>query len=62
MTPGVKVSLTKSVDFIAALGFLGYRDNDDPDFKGLGGHPYGEKGFGFHFNTNDLKFGVIYNF
>ena len=39
-----------------------YRDNDDPDFKGVGGHPYGEKGFGFHFNTNDLKFGVIYNF
>lgn len=62
VTPGVKVSLTKSVDFIAALGFLGYRDNDDPDFKGVGGHPYGEKGFGFHFNTNDLKFGVIYNF
>ena len=47
VTPGVKVSLTKSVDFIAAL---------------VGDHPYGEKGFGFHFNTNDLKFGVIYNF
>ncbi len=61
VTPGVKVSLAKNVDFIASLGFLGYRDNDD--VKGLDVSPvFGEKGFGFSFSSQDLQFGVIYNF
>ncbi len=64
ITPGVKVSLAKNVDFIASLGFLGYRDNDDADKDNavVSSHSFGEHGFGFHFNSNDLKFGVIYNF
>ena len=56
--PGVKVSLAKNVDFIASLGFFGYRDNDNNKIA----RPYGEKGFGFDFSTNDLRFGVVYNF
>lgn len=64
ITPGVKVSLAKNVDFIASLGFLGYRDNDDIDKDNAASvsSTFGEKGFGFRFNSNDLKFGVIYNF
>lgn len=70
--PGVKVSLSKKVDFIASMGFLGYRDNDDVKVTGIGGlddfvedaipSVYGEKGFGFDFKTSNLKFGLIYNF
>lgn len=65
ISPAVKVSLTKKVDFIASLGFLGYRDNDDSsDFDGdkVAAPAFGEKGFGFSFSSNDLKFGVVYNF
>lgn len=64
--PGVKVSLSKKVDFIASMGFLGYRDNDD--ITGINyidenvPSIYGEKGFGFDFSTSNLKFGLIYNF
>lgn len=62
--PGVKVSLSKKVDFIASMGFLGYRDHDDvvgPASSYI--HSvYGEKGFGFDFKTSDLNFGLIYNF
>ncbi len=70
--PGVKVSLSKKVDFIASMGFLGYRDNDDVKVTGIGNldnfvedaipSVYGEKGFGFDFKTSNLKFGLIYNF
>lgn len=70
--PGVKVSLSKKVDFIASMGFLGYRDNDDVKvtgidaidniFKDASPSVYGEKGFGFDFSTSNLKFGLIYNF
>ena len=69
--PGIKVSLSKKVDFIATMGFLGYRDNDDikdphlqdPEvLEVLQKSVYGEKGFGFSFSTNDLNFGLIYNF
>lgn len=55
--PGVKVSLTKKIDFLATMGFLGYRDNDDAAET-----PFGEKGFGFKLSSNDLNFGLIYNF
>lgn len=70
--PGVKVSLSKKVDFIASMGFLGYRDHDDVKVTGIGDlddfvedaipSVYGEKGFGFDFKTSNLKFGLIYNF
>lgn len=70
--PGVKVSLSKKVDFIASMGFLGYRDNDDVKVPGIDAiddifedaspSVYGEKGFGFDFSTSNLKFGLIYNF
>lgn len=70
--PGVKVSLSKKVDFIASMGFLGYRDNDDVEVTGIDAiddifedaspSVYGEKGFGFDFSTSNLKFGLIYNF
>lgn len=70
--PGVKVSLSKKVDFIASMGFLGYRDNDDVKVTGIDAiddifedaspSVYGEKGFGFDFKTSNLKFGLIYNF
>lgn len=65
ISPGIKVSLTKKVDFIASLGFLGYRDNDDDfqvDGEKVSAPSFGEKGFGFSFSSNDLKFGVVYNF
>lgn len=65
ISPAVKVSLTKKVDFIASLGFLGYRDNDDiidTDGDKVSAPAFGEKGFGFSFSSNDLKFGVVYNF
>lgn len=54
--PGVKVALTKKVDFIAHMGFLGYQDADDSY------NAYGEDGFGFNFNSTNLNFGLVYNF
>lgn len=63
VTPAVKVNLSKNIDFIASVGFLGYRDYDDTGVKGFDySSVYGEKGFGFSLSGNDLKFGVIYNF
>lgn len=65
-TPVLKVNLAKKFDFIASLGFLGYRDYDDINIPGedadLLSDVYGEKGFGFSLSSNDLKFGIIYNF
>lgn len=54
--PGVKVNLAKNIDFVAHLGFLGYQDADD-DYCA-----YGENGFGFNLSSNNLTFGVVYNF
>lgn len=54
--PGVKVSLTERLDFIAHMGFLGYRDADDA------GCQFGEDGFGFDFSGQNLTFGLNYNF
>ncbi len=66
VTPVLKVNLAKKFDFIASLGFLGYRDYDDINIPGedpdLLSDVYGEKGFGFSLSSNDLKFGIIYNF
>lgn len=48
--PGVKVSLTQKIDFVAHLGFLGYRDNLEYE------------GFGFGFTSQSVNFGIAYNF
>lgn len=53
--PGVKVNLAKNIDFIARVGFLGYRDADDQYCQ------FGENGFGFDL-SNNLSFGLFYNF
>ncbi len=55
--PGVKVSLAKNIDFVAHVGFLGYRDRDDESIIS-----YGNSGFGFQLSGNDLNFGILYNF
>lgn len=54
--PGVAVGLCKNLDFIAHVGFLGYRDADD-DYCS-----YGENGFGFDLSSNNLNFGFVYKF
>lgn len=54
--PGVNVTLTKQLSFVAHVGYLGYRNADD------GISPYGEQGFGFNLSGNDLTFGLYYNF
>lgn len=54
--PGVKVDLTEKLSFVAHVGFLGYRDSDD-DVSA-----FGEDGFGFSANGNNLTFGLYYNF
>ena len=54
--PGVKVSLAKNIDFVAHMGFLGYRDAD------TGFCQFGEDGFGFDFSGQNLTFGLYYNF
>lgn len=53
IVPGVKYAVTKNVEFITKIGFLGYT-------KQLNN----EKGsdFGLKFNTNALSFGMLYNF
>lgn len=56
VAPGVKVTLSKNIDFVAHCGFFGYRDNDNPAMS------YGEKGFGLKLSGNDLRFGINYNF
>ncbi len=58
VAPGLRVNLTKHIDFIAHMGFLGYRDADDSYVES----PYGENGFGFNVSGNDLTFGINYNF
>ena len=54
--PGVKVGLCKNIDFIAHVGFLGYRESDDNRCS------YGEDGFGFNLSGNNLNFGLVYKF
>lgn len=56
VSPGLRVSLVKNLDFIAHAGFLGYREADN------GFSPYGEQGFGFEVSGYDLNFGLLYNF
>ena len=54
--PGVKVDLTSKLSFVAHVGFLGYRDADDNKSA------WGENGFGFKLDGNNLGFGLYYNF
>lgn len=54
--PGIAVGLCKNLDFIAHVGFLGYRDADDDKCS------YGETGFGFDLSSNNLNFGFVYKF
>lgn len=54
--PGIAVNLSKHIDFIAHLGFLGYCDSDDQKNTTYG------NGFGFYVSGNDLTFGIDYNF
>lgn len=54
--PGIKVSLCKNIDFIAHMGFVGFRDTDDEDFS------YGDKGFDLSCSSRDLSFGLLFNF
>lgn len=54
--PGLKVSATKNLDFVAHVGFIGYQDADDTYSA------YGDNGFGWKLSGNNLSFGLIYNF
>lgn len=54
--PGVKVNVAKNLDFVAHVGFLGYRDVDGENSA------YGNQGFGFNVDGNNLSFGLYYNF
>lgn len=54
--PGVKVDLTSKLSFVAHVGFFGYQDADD-DYCA-----WGEDGFGFKLDGNNLNFGLYYNF
>lgn len=56
LKPGVKVQLAPQLHFVAHLGFLGYRDNDH------GALAFGSQGLGFAFSSQDLKFGLLYEF
>lgn len=56
LQPGVRVSLAKNIDFVAHVGFLGYREADSHYAL------YGSEGFGFQLSGNDLSFGINYRF
>lgn len=57
VSPGLAVSLTENLDFIAHVGFLGFRDSDDGSAA-----KFGRDGFGFNVDGNNLNFGLYYNF
>ncbi len=58
VSPGVKVSLAKHIDFIAHAGFLGFKGCDDE----LVGKNVYARGFGFNLDSQSLTFGLNYNF
>ncbi|MBO5678306.1 MAG: outer membrane beta-barrel protein [Bacteroidaceae bacterium] len=53
--PGVIVTLTPQLSFLAHTGFLGYRDAGKYNY-------FGDGGFGFNMSTADLSFGLLWNF
>ncbi len=57
VSPGLAVSLTEKLDFVAHVGFLGFRDSDDGSRAA-----FGSDGFGFNVDGNNLTFGLYYNF
>lgn len=50
--PGIAVKLNQHFSLLAKCGFLGYRDD----------YMYGENGYGFAFQSEDLSFGFHYEF
>lgn len=52
--PGLKVTLTPQLCFVAHLGMIGYEDWD--------GAPGKDNKVGFNFDSTNLKFGLFYNF
>ena len=53
--PGVMVTLTPQLSFLAHTGFLGYRDTGKYEY-------FGDGGFGFNMDTSDISFGLLWNF
>lgn len=53
--PGVMVTLTPQLSFLAHTGFLGYRDAGKYEY-------FGDGGFGFNLDNSDLSFGLLWNF
>ncbi|MBR4296916.1 MAG: outer membrane beta-barrel protein [Bacteroidaceae bacterium] len=53
--PGVMVTLTPKLSFLAHAGFLGYRDTDKHNY-------FDNDGFGFNMSSSDLRFGLLWNF
>lgn len=62
VTPGISVRIAKNFNFIAHVGFLGYRDSDVLLDNGESLSAFGEDGFGFCLSSNDLRFGLYYDF
>lgn len=57
--PGLKIAVAKRLDFVAHMGFLGYRDCNDT----AGDHNvFGDNSIGFKLSSRDLRFGLLYNF
>lgn len=54
--PGLAVELTDKLNFVAHVGFLGYRDSED------GFQYWSNRGIGFKLDGNALQFGLSYNF
>ena len=57
VSPGLAVGLSEHLDFIAHVGFLGFRDSDDGSSAA-----FGRNGFGFNVDGNNLTFGLNYKF
>lgn len=57
--PGLKVAVSKRLDFVAHMGFLGYRDSND---TAAGHNIFGDDGVGFKLSSRDLSFGLLCNF
>lgn len=49
--PGVKLTISNKVDFVASLGYLGYSDVENS-----------RNTFGLNVNNNALSFGAVYKF
>lgn len=57
ITPGVSYAVSDRVTLLAKAGFLGYKGANDAAKDG----GYADE-WGFHFSSNDLSFGFVYNF